>query len=118
MTPLPLVQLFEYELGDMARVAQYADVIGIAKPLASPAAVAEARRLGLAVHVWTFRAENEFLPDDLKSGQSPAAHGDLRGEIIRYLALGIDGFFTDFPAIGVPVRDEWGKAGAKRRLSG
>ena len=55
----------------------------------------------MAVHVWTFRAENEFLPDDLKSGTDPAAHGDLPAEIERYLARGIDGFFVDFPAIGV-----------------
>ena len=42
---------------------------------------------------------------------SPAAHGDLRAEIARYLARGIDGFFTDFPAIGVAARDAWPAAG-------
>jgi len=105
MTPLPLVQLLEHEIGDVARIAQYANCIGIAKVLATPASVAAAHEQGLGVHAWTFRAENEFLPDDLKIGTSPAAHGDLRGEIARYLALGIDGFFTDFPAIGVAVRD-------------
>jgi glycerophosphoryl diester phosphodiesterase len=107
MTPLPLVRLLEHGIGDVARIAEYADCIGIAKALATPASVAEAHAQGLKVHVWTFRAENEFLPDDFKIGQSPAAHGDLRGEIARYLALGIDGFFTDFPAIGVAVRDAW-----------
>jgi glycerophosphoryl diester phosphodiesterase len=105
MTPLSLVQLLEHEIGDVGRIAQYADCIGIAKALATPSSVAAAHAQGLAVHAWTFRAENEFLPDDLKIGKSPAAHGDLRGEIDRYLALGIDGFFTDFPAIGVAVRD-------------
>ena len=118
MTPLPLVQLLEYEVGDIARIAQYADAIGIAKSLANATSVAEAHRQRLSVHVWTFRAENEFLPDDLKHGRSPAAHGDLRGELARYLALGIDGFFTDFPAIGVAVRDEWRKVGAEKRSSG
>jgi glycerophosphoryl diester phosphodiesterase len=112
MTPLPLVQLLEQEIGDIARIAQYANCIGIAKALATPASVAAAHARGLAVHAWTFRAENEFLPDDLKIGQSPAAHGDLRGEIARYLALGIDGFFTDFPAIGVAVRNGWAEAAA------
>lgn len=107
MTRLPLVQLLEHEIGDVARIAQYAHGIGIAKTLATPTAVAEAHAQGLAVHAWTFRAENEFLPDELKIGKSPAAHGDLRGEIARYLAAGIDGFFTDFPAIGVAVRDAW-----------
>jgi len=59
----------------------------------------------LTVHVWTFRAENEFLPADLKIGDAPGGHGNLGGEIERYLARGIDGFFTDFPAIGVRVRN-------------
>jgi len=105
MTPLPLVQLQEYELGDLESIAQYADAIGIAKSLASADTVKAAQALGLAVHVWTFRAENEFLPDDLKIGSDPAGHGNLEGEIERYLARGIDGFFTDFPAVGVRVRD-------------
>lgn len=105
MTHLPLVQLLEHELGDMRRIAQYADAVGIAKSLATPKGVAEAHSLDLAVHVWTFRAENEFLPDDLKLGSLPAGHGNLNGEIERYLARGIDGFFTDFPAIGVQARN-------------
>jgi glycerophosphoryl diester phosphodiesterase len=107
MTRLPLVQLLEYEIGDVARIAEYADCIGIAKTLATRESVAEAHGQGLKVHAWTFRAENEFLPDDLKRGESPAAHGDLRGEIARYLGFGIDGFFTDFPAIGVAARNAW-----------
>jgi glycerophosphoryl diester phosphodiesterase len=41
----------------------------------------------------------------LRVGDSPAAHGRLAAEIARYLDLGIDGFFTDFPAIGAAVRD-------------
>jgi glycerophosphoryl diester phosphodiesterase len=64
-------------------------------------------RAVLKVHVWTFRAENEFLPEDLRSGGPPAAHGDLEAEIQRYLRRGIDGFFVDFPAVGVRVRDAY-----------
>jgi glycerophosphoryl diester phosphodiesterase len=105
MTHLPLVQLLEHELGDLQRIAEYADGIGIAKALASAEGVAEAHSLDLTVHVWTFRAENEFLPADLKIGDAPAEHGNLDGEIERYLSRGIDGFFTDFPAIGVRVRN-------------
>jgi len=118
MTPLPLVQLLEQEIGDVARIAQYAHCIGIAKPLATPTSVAEAHAQGLGVHVFTFRAENEFLPDELKVGKSPAAHGDLRGEIARYLAFGIEGFFTDFPAIGVAVRDAWAEGASGKRPRG
>ncbi len=107
MTKLPLVQLLEHELGDLAEVAPHADAIGIAKVLATPEAVRAAHAADLQVHVWTFRAENEFLPEDLKAGDSPAAHGDLDAEILRYLNRGIDGFFVDFPTIGVRVRDAY-----------
>jgi glycerophosphoryl diester phosphodiesterase len=107
MTRLPLVQLLEHELGDLGEIAQYADAIGIAKVLATPEGVRAARAVNLKVHVWTFRAENEFLPDDLKMGDSPAAQGDLDTEIQRYLKLGIDGLFVDFPAVGVRVRNAY-----------
>ena len=66
-----------------------------------------AHAANLRVHVWTFRAENEFLPPDLKIGTDPAAHGNLEAEIRRYLERGIDGFFVDFPAVGVRVRDAY-----------
>ena len=88
-------------------IATYADAIGIAKALATPEGVRAAHAVNLKVHVWTFRAENEFLPEDLKIGDSPAAHGDLEAEIRRFLQRGIDGFFVDFPAIGVRVRDAY-----------
>ena len=107
MTRLTLVQLLEHELGDLAQIAKYADGIGIAKSLASEAGIRAAHALNLKVHVWTFRAENEFLPEDLRIGASPAAHGDLDAEIQRYLDRGIDGLFTDFPAVGVRVRDAY-----------
>ncbi len=107
MTRLPLVQLLEHELGDLKEIATYADGIGIAKALASAEGVRAAQAANLKVHVWTFRAENSFLPDDLRSGDSPAAHGDLDAEIQRFLCRGIDGFFVDYPAIGVRVRDAY-----------
>ena len=105
MTRLPLVQLLEHEVADLPGMAKYADALGIAKALATAETVAQAHDAGISVHVWTFRAENEFLPDDLKSGPDPAAHGNLPAEIERYLSRGIDGFFIDFPAVGVRVRD-------------
>jgi glycerophosphoryl diester phosphodiesterase len=107
MTQLPLVQLLEHELGDLGRIAQHADAIGIAKALATPQAVAAAHAANLRVHVWTFRAENEFLPQDLQVGTDPKVHGRLEEEIRRYLERGIDGFFVDFPAVGVRVRDAY-----------
>jgi glycerophosphoryl diester phosphodiesterase len=107
MTRLPLLQLLEHDLGDLSEIAQYADGIGIAKPLASVDGVRAAHAVNLKVHVWTFRAENEFLPGDLQIGKSPAAHGNLDAEIRRFLERGIDGFFVDFPAIGVRARDAY-----------
>ena len=105
MTHLPLVQLLETELGDMRRISEYADAIGIAKALATSRAVDEAHDLDLEVHVWTFRAENQFLPAVYKGPGAACDHGDLPGEMGLYLGRHIDGFFTDFPAIGVKARD-------------
>jgi glycerophosphoryl diester phosphodiesterase len=107
MTGLPLVQLLEHDAGDLERIARYADGVGIAKPLATLESVGAAHAAGLQVHVWTFRAENEFLPADLRLGDDPAAHGNLDAEITRFLQLGIDGFFVDYPAAGVRARDAY-----------
>ncbi|PZP18366.1 MAG: glycerophosphodiester phosphodiesterase, partial [Sphingomonas hengshuiensis] len=60
---------------------------------------------GLKVHPWTFRSENAFLPIGLRSGADPAAHGRVTAEIRAYIDFGVDGFFTDFPAIGVAARN-------------
>lgn len=73
--------------------------------------VADAHAAGLRVHVWTFRAENFFLPASLRKGADPRAHGDVDTAIRRQLAAGIDGFFTDFPLIGVKARAAY-RAGA------
>jgi glycerophosphoryl diester phosphodiesterase len=67
--------------------------------------VADAHAQGLALHPWTFRAENEFLPGDLRHGTAASGCGDLQGEILRFLQAGIDGFFTDQADVGVAARD-------------
>jgi len=90
----------------LAAVAGYANAIGVAKDLLIPRdargrlgsptrLLAEAHAAGLAVHAWTFRAENEFLPAGCRLGDSPAGIGDLGCELRPFLALGLDGFFTD-----------------------
>jgi hypothetical protein len=43
----------------------------------------------------------------LRVGADRAAHGNLEAEIRRFLDRGIDGFFVDFPAIGVKVRNDY-----------
>lgn len=100
------------------QIARYADGVGPDKSLLIPrdasgrldsgratAFVADAHRAGLAVHPYTFRAENGFLPANHRLGDDPAALGDLAGELAAFLALGIDGFFTDQPGLGAQIRD-------------
>jgi glycerophosphoryl diester phosphodiesterase len=67
--------------------------------------VSDAHAAGLLVHVWTLRAENAFLPADLRSGTGPATRGGMDREASEFLRAGVDGFFTDHPAIGVAARD-------------
>lgn len=67
--------------------------------------VRDAHAAGLRVHPWTYRAENYFLPGRFRQGINPRGHGDLAAEISAALRLGIDGFFTDYPAIGVGARN-------------
>jgi len=128
MTPLPLIQLIAAEGSSkdlltpagLAGIAKYAKGIGVDKNLIVPrdagnhllaptTLIRDAHAAGLWVHGWTFRAENNFLPVDFRIGTDPAALGDLAGEITLFLELGIDGIFTDFPGIGVAVRDRFEK---------
>jgi len=64
--------------------------------------VDRAHAAGLLVSTWTFRPENYFLPTDLRDGSGQGARNPAGSiaEIRRYLALAIDSFFTDDPAIG------------------
>jgi glycerophosphoryl diester phosphodiesterase len=100
----------------LAEIARYAQGIGPNKILVIPrtadaslgrqtSLVADAHAAGLAVHPWTFRAENTFLPKEFQRGTVASQYGDLQGELLAYLRTGIDGFFTDQPDIGVAARD-------------
>ena len=64
--------------------------------------VANAHAARLLIRVWTFRPENRFLAADFRDGAGESARNEAgsEAEIRRYLATGIDGFFTDDPAIG------------------
>ncbi len=70
--------------------------------------VANAHAKGLEIHGWTFRAENIFLPNEFDSSANPAQFGNLGGQVQAFLALGMDGFFTDHPDIGVAAIPEPG----------
>jgi glycerophosphoryl diester phosphodiesterase len=97
----------------MRDIAQYADVI--APPtrsiiplkkdgsLAEPSSfVDDAHKAGLRVEPWTFRPENQFLATDFRDGGSLQARNEAGSiaEMKRYIAIGLDGFFTDDPALG------------------
>lgn len=97
----------------LAAIARYADAVGppirAVIPLRADGRldrptglVAQAHRAGLQVHAYTFRPENLFLAREFRQGDAPrarAARGSV-AEIRRYLATGIDAFFTDDPALG------------------
>lgn len=130
-TKLPLVQLIDASghpadrpdlastamvtPAGLAEIARYADAIGVNKSLIVPrdsagrsapptTLIADAHKAGMTVHAWTFRAENVFLPAELRVGDKPEAHGDLPGELRQFYALGIDGVFCDFPGTAVTSR--------------
>jgi len=100
----------------LREIATYADAIGPHKWMvvqfgpngASDTGLARrARAAGLGVHVWTLRAENEFLPEIYRSSADVAATGDLAAEIRALLDAGITGFFSDQPDLAVRARDAW-----------
>jgi glycerophosphoryl diester phosphodiesterase len=106
----------------MRAVAGYARGLGLEKSLIAPRdsegrsapptdVVARAHAAGLVVHAWTFRAENYFLPTELRRGDPDAPDymrqkGDLAAELRAFYAAGVDGVFCDFPGAAVAARDQ------------
>ena len=91
----------------LAEIATYADAVGVETALIIPRTpsgaaatpttlVQDARAAGLKVVVWTFRAEDIFLPTDYRR--------DLPGWIRRFYDLGVDAVFSDFPSVAVAAR--------------
>jgi glycerophosphoryl diester phosphodiesterase len=97
----------------LADIARYADILapdtrsiiplGADKKLARPSPVtADAHKAGLKVMPYTFRPENYFLAADFQNAAGPAARNPQGSiaEMLAYIAAGVDGFFTDDPALG------------------
>lgn len=97
----------------LARIASYADAVapeiqtiiprGKDKRLGQPGTlVQDAHNAGLKVRTWTFRPENRFMAADFWNDAGPDARNEAGSiaEMRHYLATGIDGFFTDDPALG------------------
>jgi glycerophosphoryl diester phosphodiesterase len=119
---VPLVHLVDRDTPELvapaglAAVAAHADAVGVHKDLVVPRTatgtlgvpgplVADARDAGLAVHAFTFRSENAFLPVHLRHGAAEATLGDGRAECAAFLRAGVDGLFADDPAVAVAARD-------------
>ena len=66
--------------------------------------VDRAHAAGLTIFCWTLRAENRFLPHDLRLGRSAAAYGNWRHEFAVIMGSGIDGVFADQPDLALEVR--------------
>ncbi|OYX04836.1 MAG: glycerophosphodiester phosphodiesterase [Caulobacter vibrioides] len=100
-------------------VAVYADGLGPNWKLVVPndgqalgaptTLIRDAHAAGLAVHPWTVRSENAFLPASLRKGDPAgpgfmAQHGDSEAVLKALYAAGVDGVFSDFPALAVAAR--------------
>lgn len=136
-TELRLIQLMAGEGGppdrpgvtyaDMAKpaglkeLARHVDGVGLERAMVIPrnadgglapatSIVSDAHAAGLAVHVWTFRPENYFLPAEFRSGEDLTARGNGAGEIQEFLKTGIDGLFSDSVTEAVKARDAAQKA--------
>ncbi|ATY34729.1 glycerophosphodiester phosphodiesterase [Sphingomonas psychrotolerans] len=137
MTRVPLIQLMSASGGPadgaepsyaamampagLARIAGYAAGIGPERTMILPASgpatslVADAHAAGLKVHPWTFRAENFFLLPAYRTAGGPAEQGRLAEEIAYFIGLGVDGFFSDYPYIGVTARASASASPAHRK---
>ena len=107
----------------LAEIKTYADGIGPWKPeliawtvspwkegagmsdvntLTDTGVIANAHKLGLVVHSFTFRDESKYLAGVYKN--------DPKAEFKAFFEAGIDGVFTDFTGTGVAARDEFLKS--------
>lgn len=93
----------------LAEIAGYADGIGphmghvLAADGTPTRLVADAHAAGLKVHPWTLRKENVFMAPALKSAGGPAEVGNVAAAVALLERAGVDGVFTDDPALVVPA---------------
>jgi glycerophosphoryl diester phosphodiesterase len=101
----------------LRKIARYGDGIGPDKSLIIPRLadgslgsptnlVDNAHSAGLILHPYTFRAENTFLPANLRRGTVDSDFGRAIDEQVAFLRTGIDGLFTDQADVGVIARSD------------
>jgi glycerophosphoryl diester phosphodiesterase len=104
----------------LAEIATYAQGVGPNKELIVPrdsngksltptSLIADAHKVGLLVHPWTFRNENSFLPLEMRSGNQSDAnakgmYGDPFAEYKLFYDLGVDGVFSENPDTALEAR--------------
>lgn len=100
---------------ELAKIAEYANGIGPNKSLViardkhhhlldETGLVRDAHEVGLFVHIWTMRNENNFLPLQHRTGTNKADPGDATAELLAFYAAGVDGVFSDFTQTAVEAR--------------
>lgn len=95
----------------LVEIAQYADVIAahiglILNSDGSPTSLAaDAKAAGLALHAWTLRPENAFLPPPLRGPGGDAGKGNQPALLDMLAAAGVEGVFADDPGGTVKARD-------------
>jgi glycerophosphoryl diester phosphodiesterase len=104
LTPAGLAELAQFVVGIGPDKSQIIPRNADGTLAAPTALVANAHAAGLALHPYTFRAENQFLPAELRVGTDPNAYGKAFDEQVTFLRTGIDGLFTDQADIGVLAR--------------
>ena len=84
-------------------IAEYAQGVGPSKSLLKSAAeVATFHKAGLVIHPYTFRGStsaNSRRPLDEAQSGGPTVRSVIVADIKRYVGLGIDGGFTDYPEL-------------------
>lgn len=104
----------------LKQIATYADGVGPSKTYIfsntdekmTTSFVKDAHVVGLKVHPYTLRPENGFLPSYLRCSQvqtAPCPNGSLK-EFERFFKAGVDGVFTDDPALGRKALNEYLKS--------
>lgn len=75
-------------------------------------ALETAKAVGLQISGWEFRPENRFMAADFRDGAGDNTRNPKGSiaEIHRYLAAGMDSFFTDDPGIGRQAVDSFTQA--------
>ena len=101
----------------LKQVATYADGVGPSKTYifsntdqnTTTSFVKDAHAVGLKVHPYTLRPENNFLPTYLRcsSNLTEACHSGSLKEFERFFKAGVDGVFTDDPALGRSAANQY-----------